>query len=68
MHLLYMLCFASILYICMVRGKERRGTYDYEVYLQQEDDDESAILSHACLWGNLSSHVVIFVLQNVLFV
>ena len=39
----------------MVRGKERRGTYDYEVYLQQEDDDESAILSHACLWGNLSS-------------
>jgi hypothetical protein len=42
----------------MVRGKERRGTYVYEVYLQQEDDDESAILSHACLWGNLSSTVV----------
>ena len=42
----------------MVRGKERRGTYEYEVYLQQEDDDdESAILSHACLWGNLSSTV-----------
>ena len=55
------------LVVVVIRGKERGEPFTILIYGVYQDDDESAILSHACLWGNLSS-TSSSSLENVFFV